>query len=588
MADKNEDLLKTKLPGEVLGEDYRIHSFIGEGGFSWVFKAVNEGTGTYVAIKVLRPELTETTNFVDRFNAEAVVTAKLRHRNIVRVFDFFCCQPDFSPIPLYCIVMEYLEGPTVKDLLLRGGPLSASESLKYIKQICRALSYAHNLRFEAIHGIIHRDVKPGNLKRLSDGRIKVLDFGIAKCLSTEAQSSYTSRGTVVGSYRYMSPEQLQGAPKVTPAADIFSLGVVLYEMLVGETPFTGSIEEVKKQQESGRYPAILDKRPYDEDEIPILDELDHTIKKCLEYHASRRFDSAESLYHHLDHLERRIPRVPLRRRLKKQLRQKGSALSAILYDLLPSSVVTLLFGFSYSILLFGIMATAVFAWHSMNPGKPPPVVPPGPRENKESRETTLTLAPLVWPPTATPTAVDSFTPTASPSPTLSFTPTSTFSPTKTPTKTKTKTPTKTSTPRPTLTSTFTRTPTPSPDPTHHFIQNREQIQVQWDRIVHSIESLDEDLFRRNCSPSDEPFPDASPWKKIFITAASLDQPEVSIEHEFLSLTIENEWTAVVLIDLTVNIFGFPKGEIEFRNVYSDQFRQEIKFHKVENEWMMDL
>ncbi|HXQ35646.1 MAG TPA: serine/threonine-protein kinase, partial [Anaerolineales bacterium] len=208
-------------PGQMLGP-YRIIKQIGRGGMATVYKAYQPSMDRHVAIKILPGELAESKEFVGRFQQEARIIAKLEHLHILPVFDYG------ENDGITYLVMRYLEAGTLKDRL-ESGPISFSEIDQLLTQLCQALNYAHE------HGIIHRDLKPANALVDEDGNLFLTDFGIAKLL--EGTSSFTHTDAVMGTPAYISPEQAQGQT-VDQRSDIYSLGIILYEMVTGRVPFT--------------------------------------------------------------------------------------------------------------------------------------------------------------------------------------------------------------------------------------------------------------------------------------------------------------------------------------------------------------
>ena len=188
-----------------------------------VYRARDTLLGRMVALKVLRSQYASDLEFVERFRREAQTAASLSHPNVVNIYDVG--QQDDT----YFIVMEYVEGRNLKEIIRQEGPLPNRTAVVFAREICRALEAAHRLN------PTHRDVKPHNILITSDGRVKVTDFGIARAAAT---SSLTQTGTVIGSVHYFSPEQARGE-SVGTASDIYSLGVVCYEMVTGTVPFSG-------------------------------------------------------------------------------------------------------------------------------------------------------------------------------------------------------------------------------------------------------------------------------------------------------------------------------------------------------------
>ncbi len=210
--------------GKLLDNRYEILERIGSGGMAVVYKAKCHWLNRFVAVKILKEDLAQDEEFRRRFHEESQAVAMLSHPNIVAVYDV-----SRSP-ELDYIVMELIEGITLKQYMQkRGGKLSWKESLHFITQIMKALSHAHS------RGIIHRDIKPHNIMVLRDGSVKVADFGIARLVSA---SQNTMTQEALGSVHYISPEQARGS-RIDARSDIYSAGVVLYEMLTGRLPYEG-------------------------------------------------------------------------------------------------------------------------------------------------------------------------------------------------------------------------------------------------------------------------------------------------------------------------------------------------------------
>lgn len=205
----------------ILGDRYELLDQIGEGGMSLVYKAHCRSLDRIVAIKILKEEFSKDQVFVQSFKTEALAAAKLSHPNIVNIFDVG--QDD----DIHYIVMEYIEGQTLKDLISKEAPLPVDQAVAFAAMICDGIHHAHE------NGIIHRDIKPHNILITKRGSVKVADFGIAQAIS---KKTLTFGRDLVGTVHYISPEQAKGEP-VTPATDIYSLGCVLYEMLTGKPPF---------------------------------------------------------------------------------------------------------------------------------------------------------------------------------------------------------------------------------------------------------------------------------------------------------------------------------------------------------------
>jgi beta-lactam-binding protein with PASTA domain/tRNA A-37 threonylcarbamoyl transferase component Bud32 len=211
-------------PPRVFSERYELNHLIARGGMAEVYRAHDRLLDRPVALKVLFPELSVDRSFVERFRREAQAAANLSHPNIVPVFDWG------EDSGTYFIVMEFIDGRPLSAILKSAGPLSADRTADIGAHVAAALGYAHK------HGVIHRDVKPGNVLITDEGQVKVTDFGIARAINTE--ESLTQTGAVMGTATYFSPEQAEGIG-VDARSDIYSLGVVLFEMVTGRPPFLG-------------------------------------------------------------------------------------------------------------------------------------------------------------------------------------------------------------------------------------------------------------------------------------------------------------------------------------------------------------
>jgi serine/threonine protein kinase len=211
--------------GQVVGS-YKITEKIGEGGMGAVFKGIDLMLEREVAIKMLRPELASQPQVVERFRSEAVTLAKLNHPNIATLFSFLRQGEDFF------MVMEFVRGQTLENLIRRSGAMPCDRAIALFCQALEGIDHAHRM------GIVHRDIKPSNMMLTENGTLKVMDFGIARVLGT---SRMTKQGNIVGTIEYMSPEQVRGQ-ETDARSDIYSLGILLYEMLTGRVPFYSDSE----------------------------------------------------------------------------------------------------------------------------------------------------------------------------------------------------------------------------------------------------------------------------------------------------------------------------------------------------------
>ncbi|HUY59208.1 MAG TPA: protein kinase [Solirubrobacteraceae bacterium] len=226
-------------PVSVIAGRYRVEGRLGVGGMSTVLLAIDERLERHVAVKLLAEHLADDPTFVSRFRREALAAARLVHPNIVQVFDSGFDQAAHQ----HFIVMEYVPGQSCAEILRDRGHLDIDQAVDIVAQACRGLDYAHR------HGVVHRDVKPGNLLVSESGVVKLADFGIARATG---QTSITQVGSVLGTAAYLSPEQARGE-EAGPPADLYSLGVVSYQLLSGRLPYeANSLSELalKQQRES--------------------------------------------------------------------------------------------------------------------------------------------------------------------------------------------------------------------------------------------------------------------------------------------------------------------------------------------------
>jgi len=214
---------------QVLGERYEIGGVLGRGGMAEVHRGRDLRLGREVAVKVLRHDLARDPSFQVRFRREAQASASLNHPAIVAVYDTGEDRTTTGATPY--IVMEYVEGETLRDVLRREGRLSPERAMSLTADISAALDFSHR------NGIVHRDVKPGNVMITPQGTVKVMDFGIARAVSDSA-ATMTSTAAVIGTAQYLSPEQARGEG-VDARSDVYSAGCLLYELVTGAPPFTG-------------------------------------------------------------------------------------------------------------------------------------------------------------------------------------------------------------------------------------------------------------------------------------------------------------------------------------------------------------
>jgi beta-lactam-binding protein with PASTA domain len=261
---------------------YRIVRKLGAGGMATVYLAEDQELGRRVALKVLNERHAHDEQFVERFRREAQNAAGLSHPNIVSIFD-----RGETDDGTYYIAMEYLDGRTLKDLLRRRGPMPVRLALQYARQILAGMRFAHR------HGIVHRDIKPHNVMVDNEGRLKVTDFGIARA----GASQMTEAGSIVGTAQYLSPEQARGE-SVDPRSDIYSMGIVLYEMLTGGVPFTG---ETPVEIAMKHLSAVPEPPSAKRDDVPR--DVDLATLRALAKSADDRYQSAEEMDAELARIE---------------------------------------------------------------------------------------------------------------------------------------------------------------------------------------------------------------------------------------------------------------------------------------------
>jgi serine/threonine protein kinase len=255
--------------------DFELVERIGRGGMGVVYKARQLALDRVVAIKLLSAEIADKPGFAERFGREAKAMARLNHPNVVAVYD--CHQS----AKLCYLVMEFIDGANLRELT-QTGRLSPSEALAIVPQICDALQYAHD------QGIVHRDIKPENILIDRQGRVKIADFGLAKLLDDASASVELTRShMVMGTPRYMSPEQVETPLDVDHRADIYSLGVVIYELLTGELPM-------------GRFAAPSEK-------VQIDVRLDEVVLRTLEKEPQRRYQQASEVKTDMESIARTYP-----------------------------------------------------------------------------------------------------------------------------------------------------------------------------------------------------------------------------------------------------------------------------------------
>ncbi len=260
--------------GQIIKERYEITQLLGEGGMSYVYKATDKQLQRTVAIKTLKPNYVEQEKFVERFKREAQTAANLNHPNIVQIFDWGIGDEPF-------FVMEYIEGNTLTSIIANKRTISMNDILFIGAQVSSGLQAAHS------KGLVHRDIKPGNIMITPEGKVKVTDFGIVSLQNEE--SDITKTGSILGTASYISPEQAQGKP-VSKESDLYSLGTVLYELITGRPPFDGDTPIATATKHITDKPEKLSTYRAD-----IPKGIENAVLKLLHKYPKDRFKNAEDL-----------------------------------------------------------------------------------------------------------------------------------------------------------------------------------------------------------------------------------------------------------------------------------------------------
>lgn len=328
--------------GRVLAGRYQINGFIGEGGMSRVWRALDQNTGKNVAVKVLREEYSEDESFIRRFDREAQAASRMSHPNIVNLLDVGV-EEDGTRY----LVMEYVQGKTLKRFIQESGALRPEIAAQIIIRVLAALQHAHQ------NGVVHRDIKPQNILIDKEGTVKVADFGIARMAN--AQTVNQTDESVMGSVYYFSPEQARGAA-VDARSDIYSVGVVFYEMLTGKVPFTGDTPVAIAMQHLQTAPI-----PPAEVNPSVSSALDFVVLHAMEKKPRRRYQSAEEMLRDVrlamehpdtilaarEEVERREKAERERERKDKSVRRRVRVMRAALVTVFSLLLVGAIIGTGY-------------------------------------------------------------------------------------------------------------------------------------------------------------------------------------------------------------------------------------------------
>ncbi len=272
--------------GTLFADRYEIIEELGTGGMGKVYRVEDTQAKEEIALKLIKPEIAADKKTIDRFRNELTTARKIRHKNICGMYDLG------EDKGSYYITMEYVPGEDLKGFLRRSKKLTVETTVSIGIQICEGLAEAHRL------GVVHRDLKPGNIMIDKDGNARIMDFGIARSLKAKG---ITRAGAIIGTPDYISPEQVDGKD-VDQRADIYSLGVILYEMVTGQVPFEGDTPlsiAYKHKHEAPQDPRKINAQ--------IPDDLSHLILKCLEKDKDKRYQSSGELRAELENIEKGIP-----------------------------------------------------------------------------------------------------------------------------------------------------------------------------------------------------------------------------------------------------------------------------------------
>lgn len=314
--------IKELVTGTTFANRYQVIEELGKGGMGKVYKVFDTKTKDKVALKLIKPEIAQGRETIERFGNELRLARKIAQRNVCRMFDLGEAEGT------HFITMEYVPGEDLKTMIRMSGQLGTGTSIHIARQICEGLAEAHSL------GVIHRDLKSSNIMIDREGNARIMDFGIARTLK---EKGITGAGVVIGTPEYMSPEQVEGKD-VDQRSDIYSLGIILYEMLTGRVPFEGDTPftvGVKQKSELPKDPKQLNAQ--------IPDDLNHIILKCLEKDKAKRYQSATELNTELGKMEMGIPTRERVVPLKKPLTSREITVKFNLKKLLaPGLILTLI------------------------------------------------------------------------------------------------------------------------------------------------------------------------------------------------------------------------------------------------------
>ena len=337
--------LKELTTGSTFAGRYQIIEELGHGGMGKVYRALDKKLNEEVALKLIKPEIALDKGTLERFQNELKVARKISHRHVGRMYELMEDQG------LHFITMEYVPGEDLRSFLHRSKQLTIGTAVAIATEVCEGLAEAHRL------GVVHRDLKPSNIIIDKDGNARIMDFGIARSLRTK---SITGEGVIIGTPEYMSPEQVEGK-EVDQRSDIYSLGIILYEMVTGRVPFEGDTPftiGVKHKSERPRNPRELNPQ--------LGDDLSRVILRCLEKDKAKRFQTAEELHADLEKVEQGLPTTERLVSKRKSITSKEITVTFSARKLVIPAIAFLT-----------LVAVGIILWRVL-PSKKPALVPSAP------------------------------------------------------------------------------------------------------------------------------------------------------------------------------------------------------------------